>query len=46
MESVKVNYFIYRLERIKTTFCGMRGPLGPYFQFWKGSHVEICIGQV
>ena len=46
MESVKVNCFIYRYRVDKNTIFGMRGTLGPYFQFWKGSHVEIFIGQV
>ena len=30
-------------SREKHHFC-YEGPLGPYYQFWKGSYVEIFIG--
>ena len=31
-------------ERIKAPFW-YEGPLGPYYQFWKGGHVEIFMGR-
>ena len=42
MGSVKVNFLSYCYRVDKSTIFGMRGPArGPFYQFWKGSHVEI-----
>ena len=45
--SVQINFLSYRYIVDKSTISFLyEGPLGPKYQFWKESHVDIFIGRL